>query len=352
MYSRSLRKSLFLLLAIGVSIVGVGCLSSNVDDKGKTADGATSVINYEISDESITETPVIILDPSPTLESVLISPTAEIERDNNTSTPIEPPNTLTRFAVIGDYGLSKGPERDVANLVKSWEPDFIITVGDNNYPDGTAETIDENIGQYYGEFIYHYVGDFGDGSDVNRFFPILGNHDWTTAGGQPYYDYFTLPGNERYYDFVWGDVHFFALNSDSREPDGVGLSSVQAQWFREKIAGSSAPWKIVYMHHPPYSSSGDGSITWMQWPFKEWGADAVMTGHSHVYERLIVGDFPYFINGLGGGPRYSFDSSIPSSQVRYRDEYGAMLVDANPELLVFHFITRGTEILDAYEIGR
>src|SRR3954470_12598916 len=114
----------------------------------------------------------------------------------------------TRFAVIGDYGSSYPftPEADVAALVHSWNPDFIATLGDNNYPTGSAATIDANIGQYYQDYIYPYTGGYGGGSPTgaNRFFPSLGNHDWgdtspNPAGDQPYLDYFTLPGNERYY---------------------------------------------------------------------------------------------------------------------------------------------------------
>ena len=90
-----------------------------------------------------------------------------------TSTPTPSPTpTPVRFAVIGDYGLAGEPEAGVAALVKSWDPDFIITLGDNNYPDGAADTIDENIGQYYHEYIYPYAGEYGEGSDINRFFPI------------------------------------------------------------------------------------------------------------------------------------------------------------------------------------
>jgi hypothetical protein len=119
-----------------------------------------------------------------------------------------------RLAVIGDYGTASKKEEAVANLVKSWNPDFIITVGDNNYPDGTALTIDPNIGQYYHDFIFPYNGIYGSGSATNRFFPSLGNHDWRATGALPYLNYFTLPGNERYYDFIWGPVHLFALDSD------------------------------------------------------------------------------------------------------------------------------------------
>ncbi len=86
------------------------------------------------------------------------------------------------------------------------------------------------------------------------FFPTLGNHDWYTNDAQPYLDYFTLPGNERYYDFVWGPVHFFALDSDEHEPDGVNAGSAQAAWLQQGLAASTSPWNIVYTHYPPYSS--------------------------------------------------------------------------------------------------
>src|SRR5689334_15914290 len=82
------------------------------------------------------------------------------------------------FAVIGDYGSGEQPEADVANLVKSWNPDLIVTVGDNNYPNGDGKTIDKNIGQFYHEYIYQYNGQYGSGSQTRRFFPTLGNHDW------------------------------------------------------------------------------------------------------------------------------------------------------------------------------
>ena len=182
--------------------------------------------------------------PSPTIEPTIAPPT-----------PVPP----LRFAVIGDYGSGEQQAADVAALVKSWNPEFIVTVGDNNYPVGAAETIDQNIGQFYHEYIFPYQGQYGEGSSTFRFFPTLGNHDWDTQGAQPYLDYFTLPGNERYYDVTWGPVHIFALNSDSREPDGVGRSSIQAQWLKERLAASTLPWKLVVMHVPVYSS---GYVGW------------------------------------------------------------------------------------------
>jgi len=264
-------------------------------------------------------------------------------------TPTAAPQAI-HFAVIGDYGEDNQGEKDVSELVKSWQPDFVITTGDNNYPNGAAETIDLRVGQYYHEFIYPYHGAFGAGADQNRFFPTLGNHDWTTANAQPYLDYFELPGNERYYDFVWGEVHFFALDADSREPDGVSYLSIQARWLQERLAASTSIWNVVYFHQPPYSSGYHGSVDWMRWPFAEWGASAIINGHDHTYERLIIDGLPYFVNGLGGGPIYWFTSAIPGSQAQYSQDYGAMLVSADSQQMVFQFINRSGQVIDTYQI--
>ena len=267
--------------------------------------------------------------------------------------PVEPTATpaTIRFAVIGDYGLAGDPEAEVASLIKSWLPDFIITVGDNNYPDGEADLIDENIGQYFHEYIYPYQGTYGDGAGVNRFFPSLGNHDWNINHAQAYFDYFELPGNERYYDFVWGPVHFFAIDSDSREPDGVGRSSAQAQWLQESLAASTALWQVVYMHHPPYSSTSEEPVDWIRWPFQEWGADLVLAGHDHYYERLEIGGIPYIVNGLGGGPIYDFGEIYPGSQVRYNDDHGALLVEASATEIILTFENRQGNLIDTFRLG-
>src|ERR1700716_3068371 len=74
-----------------------------------------------------------------------------------------------RFAVIGDYGVDGLAENSVATLVQSWTPDFIITVGDNNYGCGGADTIDRNIGQFYHFYINPYTGTYGSGASVNKF---------------------------------------------------------------------------------------------------------------------------------------------------------------------------------------
>jgi hypothetical protein len=281
--------------------------------------------------------------PSPTP----ILPTATAAPPTETALPAETlPPTLTpqprsvKFAVIGDYGMDNSAEADVAALIRGWQPDFIITTGDNNYPSGAADTINANIGNYFHDYIFPYVGTYGSGADVNRFFPTLGNHDWYTKDAQPYLDYFTLPGNEHYYDFVWGPLHFFALDSDEHEPDGVNAGSVQAAWLRQGLAASTSPWNIVYMHHPPYSSGSHGSTGWVQWPFAAWGADALLAGHDHLYERLLVDGIPYFTSGAGGGALYDFVTILPQSQFRYNANYGAMLVTASGRRCYSSFTAR------------
>jgi tartrate-resistant acid phosphatase type 5 len=205
-----------------------------------------------------------------------------------------------RFAIIGDYGLSEADEASVATLVAKVRPDFVVTTGDNNYPLGGADTIDENVGRYFHAFIAPYIGSFGGGASVNRFFPSLGNHDWDTQKAQPYLDYFSLPNNERYYDTTIGSVQLFAVDSDPNEPDGTDADSVQAHWLEARLEASRAPWKVVYFHHPPYSSGPHGSSPGMRWPFREWGASIVYSGHDHTYERLSVAGFPFIVNGVGG----------------------------------------------------
>ena len=260
--------------------------------------------------------------------------------------------TSVRFAAIGDYGWEGQPEQDVANLVKSWKPDFIITLGDNNYIYGADSSIDRNIGQYYHEYIYQYKGTYGQGDTLERFFPCLGNHDYLTPGALPYLNYFTLPGNNRYYDFVKGPAHFFVINSNPQEPDGIKDTSKQAKWLEQGLQSSTSLWKIVYFHHPPYESGSTGEPNpRIFWPFKRWGASVVLSGHEHDYERLIEDGFPYFVNGSGGRSLIPFDTTIDTgSQKRYVGDYGAMLIEANQDSIVFQFFTRTDSLIDRYVI--
>jgi tartrate-resistant acid phosphatase type 5 len=337
-----LVASLIIILLPGCQPVGVGRPITSPTSQAVKVTASPAIIHPTLtSTQAIPPIP-----PSTTNIAASVSPSP-----THTSTP-QPTATPVIFAAIGDYGSGDQHEAEVANLVLSWKPDFIITLGDNNYPVGAADHIDQAIGQFYHSYIYPYNGSFGPGAEINRFFPSLGNHDLITDNGQPYYDFFSLPGNERYYDFTWGALHLFALNNIESEVDGVGASSVQAEWLKDGLAGSTSPWNIVYMHYPPYSSGLHGSTDWARWPYKEWGADVVLSGHDHTYERLEEGGLTYFVNGVGGGAIYNFTNILDGSQMRYNADYGAMRIEVTDSYLHIEFITQAGELVDSFELNK
>ncbi len=253
--------------------------------------------------------------------------------------------------MIGDFGMEGEPAAAVAGLVAAWAPDFVVTTGDNNYPDGAAETLDRNVGQYYSQFIGPYKGQFGPGAAENRFWPVLGNHDWVVGYPEPYLAYFTLPNNGRYYSLQRGPVGLFALDSMPGEPDGWGADSAQAAWLQAELAASTARWKIVVLHHSPYSSGHHGSSEWMRWPYAAWGAQLVLGGHDHTYERVQREGVTYIVNGLGGGARYARGfSGLEGSQIFFNADHGAMLVEADETALRARFVTRAEQLVDEFSL--
>lgn len=267
------------------------------------------------------------------------------------------------IGVIGDYGsayaggASFSNEQAVANLIKSWDPDFIITTGDNNYPNGEASNIDTNIGQFFHEYIYPYVGTFGAGASSNRFWPSIGNHEWPfgVSGLAPYLAYFVLPGNERYYSHRHGPVEFFAVVGDQQEPDGATPTSIQAMWLSNSLATSSAPWRVVYFHASPYSSSAThGSYTHqadnMLWPFTQWGASAIYTGHNHLYERVLTNGLNYVTVGLGGDRIDGFVAPVAGSLSRYNATYGAVRLIVTETNFTSQFINISNQVIDTFTL--
>jgi hypothetical protein len=225
----------------------------------------------------------------------------------------------------------------------------ILALGDNNYPVGSASTIDENVGKYFSEYIYPYLGSYSSEATENKFWPVLGNHDLDTSSGQPYLDYFPTPISQRYYDFVVGNVHVFALNSGYKtdgtlvETSGVDGSSAQATWLRNRILKSTSKWKIVMLHHSPYTNSTSYSPgkTDLRWPFEDWGIDAVISGHSHLYERIEKGStkFKYFVVGTGGNTLDTFIASPVDQAAGNNTDFGALKITATCSDLTFEFVS-------------
>ncbi len=252
-----------------------------------------------------------------------------------------------QFAVIGDMGETD-EAHDVANLVRRNNPDLILTVGDNCY--GRTD-ISDQVGNKYAKFVR-----------AGRFWPTLGNHEFTDRcgrRGQAYFDYFDLPNNERYYDFVAGPAHFFAINSHAgREPDGARPRSRQGRWVQQRANASMARWKIAFFHHPPFSSGDHGSTARMQWPFEDLGFDLVLSGHDHNYERILRDDnndarpLTYIVSGLGGQEPRRFVDSVAGSVVQYNDNNGALFVTATASALKIEFRDVSGSLVDSATIRK
>lgn len=270
------------------------------------------------------------------------------------------------FGIIGDYGDDDDNSRAVADLMLGWNLDLIITTGDNDYTDGafrgTFEGLELGVGQYFHTFIGDYRGSSGPGSDSNRFFPTPGDHDWGDTCDDPtglddYLEYFTLPdssGNERYYEFRSGDVHFFAVHAiEDCEPNGTTPDSIQGRWLQAAAAASDAPFKVAYMHKPPYSSA-DRHIdegAHMRWPWDAMGFNLVLGGDDHIYERIERDGLVYVVNGLGGVDRHGFvDDPQTGSRVRFADDYGAMRVEVFDQRMEVSFITVAGSTVDTFTI--
>ncbi|CAN7704993.1 metallophosphoesterase [Pararhizobium sp. LjRoot238] len=314
---------------------------------------AGSTVTYSLNDERFTigpNTGIITRSGTGTLDaqnesSISLTVTAtssdgsSATQDFTVNVVPEAPQALFRFAVFGDYGdTSLSGEQAVAELVHSWNVDFILTVGDNVY---APQLLDNAVGQFYHDYIGNYQGSYGNGSAINRFFPTLGNHEYAEGNLSNYLNYFTLPDNERYFDFQIESVRFFALNSNGEEPDGDSANSVQGQWLQSALATSDAMFNVTYFHHTPYTPTGGSSS--MRWPFENWGVDAVFAGHDHEYFRVMRDDngdgveLPYTTTGLGGA-----GNSPPN--------VGANLVTVTDAGMLIEFYTVDGVLQDSYFI--
>jgi hypothetical protein len=122
--------------------------------------------------------------------------------------------------------------------------------------------------------------------------------------------------------------------------------------LKSALASSVSAWKIVYLHYPPYATS-IYERPLQRWPFREWGADIVIAGHSHIYERIMVDGYPYIVNGLGGRnleqpgvPR------LPESELYFNADYGAMLCEASVDRLLMRFVTWQLKTVETFVMDK
>lgn len=284
-----------------------------------------------------------------------------------------------RFAVIGDYGVDNANELAVAYRVKAFAPDFITTTGDNTYFVGTTAAADfanweKTQGKYYGDYIKLPAGSaYGPGATVNKFFPVLGNHDWD-EGVASYSAYFDLPVNqatptsgERYYSFRRGAVEFFMLDADPREGnpgfDGRSPGTTQYEWAKNAITNSTATWQIVMFHQPAYTyvNTGHGPEVPMRWAFQSWGVDAIFSGHVHDMQDMTLNDptngnvgLPYFVQGAGGQSFYKISAGPALATGNWYNDtsFGFSLVTADETSAKVEFYDTNGTLLNSRSLSQ
>ena len=248
---------------------------------------------------------------------------------------VEPRPPVGAVAVIGDFGSGQPAQREVADLLSRANPVAVVSAGDNVYD---SDDYDAIVGDYYGRWV-----------DRRMFLPAAGNHDHE-EGIASFDDYFDYLGGRRVYSRVVGQIEFFVLDSQAALDSARELRR-QYTWLRVTMPRSTARWQVVVLHHPPYSSGEvHGSTPAVQWPFGWWGADLVISGHEHHYERLHVRGTSYVVDGAGGKDLYPFGTPLAGSRQRVDDEFGALFLTTRAGRLVGEFWSSDGRLADRFTV--
>ena len=238
------------------------------------------------------------------------------------STAVDSGPPLGSVAVVGDYGVGSEGEQAVADLVSRARPRAVVSVGDNVYDDRGYEAL---VGAYYGPWV-----------ESQNLLPAVGNHDHEEGIGA-FDAFFPYLHGRHVYAAGRGGMRFFVLDTTTAldSPDSMRR---QREWLKRSLLASRARWKVVVLHHPPFSS-GDvhGSTPEFQWPFGSWGADLVLAGHDHLYERIVADGTTYVVDGSGGKDLYGFGDAVAGSRVRFSDDFGALFLTASDRTLTGEF---------------
>lgn len=200
----------------------------------------------------------------------------------------------------------------------------ILALGDLAYPDGTHD-----------DFQNCYDPTWGRHRERTK--PAPGNRDYNTPGAAGYWNYWgdmAGPDQRGWYSFDLGDWHVVALNSEAPMESG----SEQNDWLRADLAShADTPCVLAFFHHPLFNSgvNGQASRTQGAWDaLYEFGADVILNGHSHTYERFAPQDpngaldrtagIREFIVGIGGRGNGGFDVIRANSEVRYNAAFGVL----------------------------
>ena len=206
--------------------------------------------------------------------------------------PLAP--ALVRLAVVGDVGTRR-PEvhqtaRAMADTAARGPFRGLVLLGDNVYPHGEPSHLDAAV-------FSPFAAVLEAGASL---LPVLGNHDVEDGHGDAQAERLGMPG--RWYSSRLGPVLFVGL--DSNQPGDPG----QRAWLISTLAGTDAPWRVVALHHPPYSAGrhrSEPSVRRAFCPlFQRFGVQLVLAGHDHDYQRsLPLGATTYVVSGGGARVR-------------------------------------------------
>jgi acid phosphatase type 7 len=219
----------------------------------------------------------------------------------------------------------------------------VLTLGDNAYPEGTAQDFEECYEPTWGQF-------------KERTRPALGNHEYETGGASAYFDYFGEAAGDPdkgYYSYELGGWHFVALNSNCGEVLRCGPGSPQGRWLEEDLAANEEEaCTLAYFHHPLFTS---GSYrTGIKRVERLWeilyaaGVDVVLNGHDHNYQRFAPQDpegradpedgIREFVVGTGGRSNYQISQPIANTEVYNDDTYGVLELTLHPKSYDWEFV--------------
>ena len=231
------------------------------------------------------------------------------------------------LAAAGDIA-DCGPGAEITAGLLDALPGTVAVLGDAAYDDGTP-----------GEFARCYAPTWGRHKSRTR--PSVGNHEYGTAGAAGYFDYFGAAAGERgkgWYSYDLGAWHLVALNSNCAEAGGCHAGSEQERWLRADLAADDARCTLAYMHHPHFSSGnahgGSPAVRPLWQALEADGAELVLAGHDHDYERFApqttAGVLDHqrgvrqFVVGTGGRGLRSFGGAQPNSEVRDNTAFGVL----------------------------
>jgi 3',5'-cyclic AMP phosphodiesterase CpdA len=219
-----------------------------------------------------------------------------IQAISKTSIPAKK-DMLLRFVSVADTGTGAKGQYNVAKAMTNYHSkntyDLVVLAGDNIYNNGEIEKINAVFERPYANLLKAGV----------KFQACLGNHDIRTANGENQLKYAGFNMKGRYYTFSRGEVQFFALDTND-----LAGNKQQLAWLEKELSSSKAPWKMVFGHHPIYSSGHYGSnptfVQLLTPLFQKYGVQVYIDGHEHHYERTkLINGTTYIICGAGAGNR-------------------------------------------------